>query len=82
MNTVAIPNLNVKVWTRKKELPQGNFLRSLISPKITRQRPFKLIEIEYDIIKYEIESMERVEYNNSVGRNVMNVDDIEDFENV
>ena len=63
-------------------MPQGNFSRSLIPPKITRQRLLKLTDIEYNLIKYEIESMERVDYNNSVGRNVMNVDDIEDFENV
>ena len=44
--------------------------------EITRQRPFKLIDIEYDRIKYEITSMERVEYNNAAGRNFMNVDDV------
>ena len=59
MNTVAILNLDVKVWTQKGELPQGNFLSFLTQPKITRQIPFRLKYVEYDIIKYEIESMER-----------------------
>ena len=80
MNIVAILNLDIKVWTRKKQLPQGNFSRSLIPEKITKQRTLKLTDIQYDIIKYEIESMEWVDYNNSVGRHVINIDDIEDFE--
>ena len=45
MNTVDIPSIDVKVWTRKSELRQGNFLRSLTSPKITRQRTFEVIDI-------------------------------------
>ena len=57
MYTVAIPNLEVKVWTRKRELTQKNFLRYLTQPEITRQRPFKLTDIEYDIIKDEIARM-------------------------
>ena len=52
MNTANIPNLDVKVWTQKSDFPQGNSLRSLTPSKITRQRPLKLIDIEYDIIKY------------------------------
>ena len=40
MNTVAIPNLDVKVWTRKSEFPQENFLFSVTQNKITRQRIF------------------------------------------
>ena len=52
MNTVSIPNIDVKVWTRKSEFPQENFLRSLTQPEITRQRPFKLADIYYDKIKY------------------------------
>ena len=79
MRTVAVPNINIKVWSRKNELPLWNYLRSLTQPKITRQRPFELTDIEYDIVKYQIASMERVEYNTSTGRNVMNVDDIEEF---
>ena len=55
MNTVAITNLEVKVWTRKSELPQGNFLHSLTPPKITRLRPFELTDTEYDIIRDENE---------------------------
>ena len=82
MNTITIPNLDVKVWTRKSELPQGNFLRSLTQPKISRQIPFKLIEIEYDLIKDKIARMECVEYNTAAGINVMDVDDIEDFVNL
>ena len=76
MSTVAIPNIDVKVLTRKSEFPQGNFLRSLTQPKITRQRTFKLTDIEYDQMKDEIEIMERDEYTAAYGRNGMNVDDI------
>ena len=79
MNIVAIPNIDVKVWTWKREFPQGDFLHSLTQPKITRQRPFELTDIEYDLIKDKIPNMERVEYNTDVGINVINVDDIEDY---
>ena len=48
---VAIPNIDVKVWTRKSDLPQVNLLRFLTQPKITRQRPFELTDLEYDKIK-------------------------------
>ena len=48
MRTVAIPNIEIKDWTRKNELPLGNHLRSLTHPEITRQRPLKLMDIEYD----------------------------------
>ena len=40
MKTDSIPDLDVKVWTQKSELPQGNFLHYLTTPKITKQRPF------------------------------------------
>ena len=82
MNTVPIKDIDVKVWTRKSDLTQGNLLHSLTQPGITRQRPFKLTEIKYYPIKYEIARMERVDYNTYFGRNVMNVDDIEDFANL
>ena len=52
MNTVDITNIDVKFWSRKIDFTQGNFLRSLTPPKITRQRPFKLTDIEYDKMKY------------------------------
>ena len=48
---VAIPNTDIRVWTRKSELPQKSFLRSLTQPNITRQRPFELTYIDYDQIK-------------------------------
>ena len=80
MNRVAIPNLDIKVWTCKIQFTQGNVLCSLTQPEIKIQRLFEIIYIEYNLIKDEIASMERVEYNTSVGKNVMNVDDIEDFE--
>ena len=51
---VAVNNIDVKVWTKKNYLPQGNYLRSLIQPVITRQISFELTDIEYDEIKYEI----------------------------
>ena len=45
MIIVAIPNLEIKVWNRRNEFPQGNLLRSLTPPKITRQRPFEITDI-------------------------------------
>ena len=69
-----------KVWTRKSELTQGNFLGSLTQPEIIRQGPFELTDIVYDLIKQEIARMGCVEYNTAVRRNVMNFDGIEDFE--
>ena len=55
INTVAIPDLNIKVSTWKSEFPQGTFLHSLTPTKITRQRPFELIYIEYDLMKDELQ---------------------------
>ena len=80
MTTVAIPNLDVKVWTHKSGFPQENLLLSLTQPKITRQIKFELTNIDYNIIKDEISRIERVEYNTAVVSNFMNVYDIEDFE--
>ena len=51
MNTFVIIDLDVKFWTQKNELPQGNFLRLLAQPEITRQRLLKLTDIKYDLIK-------------------------------
>ena len=48
MNIVAIPNIDVQVWTQKSYLTHGNLPRSLTQPEITRQRSFELIYIEYD----------------------------------
>ena len=61
MNTVSIPNISIKFWTCKSEFSLIKFLCSLTPPKITRQRPFELTYIDYDLIKDEIGSMERVE---------------------
>ena len=47
INTVDITDLDVKVWTQKSELPQGNSRRYLTQPKSRRQITFKLIYIEY-----------------------------------
>ena len=66
----------------EKLFPQGNWLNYLTQPKITRQINSELTEIGYDIIKYEIARMGRVEYNTAVGINVINVYDIEYFENL
>ena len=76
MNTVYIPNLEFKFWTRKSDLPLVNFLRYLTQPKITIQILFKITYIEHDMIKYEVAIMEHVEYNTDFGGNFMNVDDI------
>ena len=40
MNTGAIPNLGVTVWTRNFELSQGGLLCYLTQPKVTIQRHF------------------------------------------
>ena len=45
MRTVDIPNLGLNIWTHKYELPQVNCLHSLTQPEITRQVPFKIMEI-------------------------------------
>ena len=66
---------------RKSDFSQGGFLHFLTQPKITRQRPFEITDIEYDVINDSIETMERVEYNTSGGWNVLNFHDIEDLEN-
>ena len=78
---IVTTNIDIKVWTRKSEFTQGNFLRSLTQPEIIRQRAFELTDIDYYQIKYEIVRMECVDNNTSIGRNVMNVDDIEDLAN-
>ena len=54
MKKVSITDIDVKFWTRKSELPQGNFLRSIPQSEITRQRDFELTDIEYDCIMNEI----------------------------
>ena len=79
IRTIYISDLDINVLTQKSELPQGNFLGSLVKPETTRQRTFEPTEIEYDQIKDEISRMERVDYNNDIKRNVINVDYIEDF---
>ena len=79
MNTVAIPNIDVRVWTHKGDFPLGHFLCSLTQPKNTTQGPFEMTGIEYDLINYETPGMECVEYNTSIRINVMNVNDIEAF---
>ena len=82
MITFDIQNLDLKVWTRKINNPQWNHLRSLNLTQITRQRSFKLTDIESDLTTYEIARIEHVGYNTCIGRNVMTVDDIEYFANL
>ena len=80
MNTVDIKIFTLRFVPIKVSFHKViNFLRSLTKPEITRQRHFELIDIEYYWIKDESARIERVESNTSIGRNVMNVDDIEDF---
>ena len=45
MSKVGIPNIDIKVWSRKSELPQVNFLHSLTQTEITIKRPFELMYI-------------------------------------
>ena len=54
MKKVAMLNIDIKVWTRKSDFPQGNLLRSLTQHEITGQRSFKRTGIEYDLIKDEM----------------------------
>ena len=61
MNTVDIPNLDVKIWIRKSEFPQGNLLCSLAQPEMMRQRTLEITDIEYDLIKDKISRIKRVE---------------------
>ena len=57
----AIPNLDVKVWKWKNNIPKGNQLCYLTKPTITRQRQLEVTEIEYYEIKCEGDRMERAE---------------------
>ena len=82
MSTVAIPDLNSKILTRKSELPQGNLPCSLTQNKITRKTNLKLTYIEHHLIKDEVANMEYVEYNSTFRWNVMNADVIEGFSNL
>ena len=61
--------------------PQGDYPCYLTQPGITRQRPLKIIYIEYDRKNDEISRVEHVEYNTSIGKNIMNKYDIKDFLN-
>ena len=76
MRKDAIINIDIKIWTWKTELPQGNLLCSLTQAGITIQRPFKLTDIDYDQIRDEIARMECVYNNNAIVRSVMNFDNI------
>ena len=81
MQKVSIKNIDFKVCTHKNDLPQSNYIHSLTQTAITRQIPFKLMDIEYARIKDEIEDMERIQYNTAIGINIINEYDIEDFVN-
>ena len=68
MKTVAITNIEAKVWSRKNDFLQSNISRSLTQHGIARKINFKLSDIDYYVIKYESARMECVEYNTAVGR--------------
>ena len=74
--TVSMSKFAIKGWTQKNEFPHGEYLRSLNHPSIAIHRPYDITDIQYDEINNEIESMELVQYNASIGRNVMNKCDI------
>ena len=57
MRTVDIPNIDIKVWNWKSEFPQGNYMFYLTHSVINRKITFKLMDIEYDQIKYKITRM-------------------------
>ena len=46
MRKIANPNHEIKAWTQKSDLPQGNSLRYLKQPETTRKRPLELTDIE------------------------------------
>ena len=51
MRKAAIPNLEVKVWTQKNELPRGEKLCSLTQNSVTTRRSFVITDIGYDRTK-------------------------------
>ena len=79
MSTVSIQNIYIKFWTHKSEFPLVNYLCSLTKTKITRQRTFELMGIEYDQIKDEIARMGLVDYNTYIVIKNLYFDDIEDL---
>ena len=52
IRTVVIPNIDVKVWKQKHNLPQGKYLNYLMKHEMIRKIPFELTYIEYAQIKY------------------------------
>ena len=48
MRTVTINSIEGKFLTLKNNLPQVNYLCSLMQPEITIQRPFEITDIGYD----------------------------------
>ena len=82
MRTVAIPNICVKLLTPKNDFPQDNCLHYLMQTEMTRQIPFGLTEIQYDIIKYEMVSIQIVQYTTDIGRNDITEDYIDNFSSV
>ena len=63
VRTVDIHSIGEKVWTQKNDLPQGDQLKSLIKPVVKNTKQFELTNIDDYQIKYEVERLERVDYN-------------------
>ena len=55
MSRVDIPNLGVKVWTRKPDLRPVKYLCYLTQPATTRKILFELTDIEYDQIMIKLQ---------------------------
>ena len=66
--TFSVTNIDVRDWTHVNKMRRGKYLWSLKKHEIKRQQKFELT----DKIKDLFYSMEYVEYNNSVGRNIIN----------
>ena len=76
VSTVTITNIDVAFWTYKIKYHRVNICFPLTQPTITRQLRFELTNIDYDQIKDEIASMERVDFSTDIGSNFMNEYDL------
>jgi hypothetical protein len=77
MKTVAVPDFDVVVWDRIRQLPQD--LRTITAHELQDRRPFELTDDLYDDIKEEIARMEKIDFNVNVGQNAVNTEDAEDW---
>ena len=80
MITVAITIIYVNVWTQKNCMPQGNQITLFLT--LAWNYNTKTILTYWHLVwsnKYEIISMEYVEYNTAIGSNIINKYDLEEL---